>query len=84
MPLARGSEAVVEVGMGVAAVALLALVASLVLGWPSLLPVSLVLLGGLYAAQLAVDDASLDAGAPFFAVGVLVTAELGYWSLEER
>jgi hypothetical protein len=55
-----------------------------VLGWPSLIPGALVLLGGLYGAQLAVDDAALDAAAPLFAAGLLVTAELGYWSLEER
>ena len=38
----------------------------------------------MYAAQLAVDDAALDAGAPAVAAGLLVTAELAYWSLEER
>jgi hypothetical protein len=59
-------------------------VASLALGWPVLLPVSLVGLGGLYAAQLAVDDATLDGAAPLFAAGLLAAAELGYWSLEER
>lgn len=64
--------------------ALLALVASLALGWPVLLPAALFLLGGLYAAQLAVDDARLDGAAPLFAAGLLATAELGHWSLEER
>ncbi len=34
--------------------------------------------------QLAVDDAPLDLAVPVFAGGVLVTAELAYWSLEER
>lgn len=77
-------DALVEVGFRVAAVALLALVSALVLGWPSLLPVSLLLLGGLYGAHLALDDPALDGAAPFFAAGLLVTAELGYWSLEER
>ncbi len=57
---------------------------ALVLGWPSLLPVSLLLLGGLYGAQLALDDPALDGASPLFAAGLLVTAELGYWSLEER
>lgn len=71
-------------GSRVAAVALIALVSALVLGWPSLLPVSLLLLGGLYGAQLALDDPALDGAAPFFAAGLLVAAELGYWSLEER
>lgn len=70
--------------MRVAAVALVALVAALRLGWSPLLPTSLVLLGGIYAAQLSVDDAALDGVAPVFAAGLYVTAELGYWSLEER
>ena len=57
---------------------------ALVLGWPSLIPVSLLLLGGMYGAELAFDDPALDGASPFFAAGLLVTAELGYWSLEER
>jgi len=65
-------------------VALVVLVAALVLGWAPLLPAALVLLGGVYAAQLYVDDATLDGAAPLFAAGLYVTAELGYWSLEER
>jgi hypothetical protein len=85
LPLARAEDdALVEVGLRVGAIALLVLVASLVLDWPVLLPVTLFLLGGLYAAQLAVDDVTLDGAAPFFAAGLLATAELGYWSLEER
>ncbi|MBA3376058.1 MAG: hypothetical protein H0U00_09655 [Actinobacteria bacterium] len=56
---------------------------ALVLRWPSLLPASLLLLGGLYGAELALDDPALDGAAPLFAAGLLVTAELGYWSLEE-
>ena len=85
MPLARAEEDIVlEAGLRVAVLALLALVAALVLEWPSLVPVPLVLLGGLYGVQLAVDDASLDSGAALFAAGALVTAELAYWSLEER
>ncbi len=64
--------------------ALLVLVAALVLGWAPLLPAVLVLLAGVYAAQLYVDDATLDGAAPLFAVGLFVTAEFGYWSLEER
>ena len=49
-----------------------------------MIPVSIVLVGGDYATQLAIDDASLDNTAPVFAAGLLVTAELSYWSLEER
>jgi hypothetical protein len=85
VPLARADEeALLEVGYRVTAVALLALVAALVLGWARLVPMSLVLLGGLYGAQLAVDDARLDAAAPLVALGLYLTSELAYWSLEER
>ncbi|HET7743141.1 MAG TPA: hypothetical protein VFK76_00195 [Gaiellaceae bacterium] len=45
---------------------------------------ALALLGALYATQLRVDDAQLDGSAAVFAAGLVVTAELGYWSLEER
>jgi hypothetical protein len=84
VPIVRGSDALQQVGVRVAAIALVALVAALVLGWSSLLPASLLLLGGIYAAELGVDDAALDGASPVFAAGLYVTAELGYWSLEER
>ena len=71
-------------GARVAIVALLALVAGLVLGWAPLVPLSLVLVGGLYAGQLRADSVALDGSASVVAAGLLVTAELGYWSLEER
>jgi hypothetical protein len=41
-------------------------------------------LGGYYGLQLAVDDRAFDAALPFVAVGLLLTAELAWWSLEER
>lgn len=72
------------VGVRVVAVALVALVAALVLGWSPLVSTSLVLLGGVYAAGLSVDEASLDGASPVFAAGLYLIAELGYWSLEER
>lgn len=84
MPLSRGSADIFAVGLRVAIAALLALVAALVLEQPWLIAASLLLLGGLYGAQLAVDDDPLDLAAAFVAAGVLVTAELAYWSLEER
>jgi hypothetical protein len=62
---------------------LVVLVAALVLGWPRLVPVAFGLLVGVYALYLSVDDAALDGTAPVFAAGVLVAAELAYWSLEE-
>ena len=71
-------------GVRVVLVGLVVLLAALVLEWTPLLPASLALLGGVYAAQLYADDARLDGAAPLFAAGLYVTAELGYWSLEER
>ena len=84
LPLARASDAMAEAGVRIAAIGVVALIAAVVLGWPSLVPLSLVALGGLYAAQLAIDDKPLDAAAPLLAAGVLVTAELAYWSIDER
>ena len=84
VPLLRGDEIFQEVDVRVAAVALVALVASVVRGWPVLVPVALTLVGGTYAAELAVDDAPLDQAAPAIAVGLFLAAELAYWSLDER
>jgi len=84
VPLARGDETFRAVGVRVAAIALVALVASVVRGWPVLVPVALTLVGGTYAAELAIDDAPLDLGAPAVAVGLFLAAELAYWSLDER
>jgi hypothetical protein len=84
VPLVRGSEDVFEYGLRVAIVGLLALVAALVLAQAWLVAASLLALGSVYAMYLAVDDAPLDLAVVFVAAGVLVTAELAYWSLEER
>jgi hypothetical protein len=80
----RGDEAFREAGVRAAAVAFLALVAALVLGWSLLVPVSVALVGGLYAAELALDDAPLDAATPAMAAVLFLCAELAYWSLDER
>lgn len=84
LPLARASDDVFEVGLRVAIAAVLTLLAALVLGVPWLVPTALILLGGLYGGQLAFDDVPLDAAVAVVAAGLLVTAELAYWSLEER
>ena len=84
VPVARASDSLQGVSFRVATVALVALVAALVLGWSALIPASIVGVGGVYAAQPAIHDARLDTAAPVFAAGLLVTAELAYWSLEER
>ena len=82
--LVRGSDLVVRVGVRVTSVAVLVLIAALVLGWPRLVPLALVLLGCAYAVYLALDDPPLDVAAPALAAGLFVTAELAFWSLEER
>lgn len=66
-------------------VALAVLTASLLRGFPSGIAWALVLLAVEYAASLAVADAeTVDAAAPLVAAGLLVLAELAYWSLELR
>lgn len=57
--------------------------AAIVLGWSSLVPASVGLLGVAYAVHLALDDPALDTRAPLLAAGLLLAAELAYWSLEE-
>ena len=65
-------------------VAFLALVVAVVLGWSPLVPVAVALVGGTYAVELAIDDAPLDVSVPVIAFGLLLAAELAYWSLDER
>lgn len=82
--MARGDDAFQVVGVRVAGVAFVALVAAIVLGWAALVPVAAALAGGLYGVELAIADAPLDPAAPAVAAGLLLCAELAYWSLEER
>ncbi len=82
--MARGDEVFQEVGARIGAIAFLALVAGIVLGWSPLVPVAAALTGGLYAAELALADAPLDVAAPAVAAGLLLCTELAYWSREER
>jgi hypothetical protein len=85
LPLARAEDdAAVEIGYRVAVVALLILVAALALELAPLVPLSLLVLAGMYGAQLALDDAPLDPATPLVAVALFLAAELAYWSLEER
>jgi hypothetical protein len=84
LPMTRGDSAFQEAGARVGAIAFVALVAGLVLGWATLIPVAAALAGGLFAAELAIADAPLDVAAPAVAAGLLLCAELAYWSLDER
>lgn len=82
--MARGDGAFREAGVRIGAVAFLALVAAVVLAWAPLIPVAVALAGGLYAVELAIADAPLDVAAPAVGAGLLLCAELAYWSLDER
>jgi hypothetical protein len=82
--MSRGSDPFQEVGIRIGAVAFVALVAGIVLGWAPLISAAAALAGGLYAAELAIADAPLDVAVPAVAAGLLLCTELGYWSLEER
>lgn len=84
VPVARATGTLQSAGVRVATVAAVALIAALVLGWSFLVPGAIALAGGLYAAQLALDDTALDLSAPVIAAGLVLTAELAHWSLEER
>jgi hypothetical protein len=53
-------------------------------GWTWLVPAAIAVVGGAYAVELAIDDAPVDLAAPAVAVGLLLSAELAYWSLDER
>jgi hypothetical protein len=68
----------------VAALAAVALLAAIVNGWSALVPIGVAAAGGLYAMELAVDDAPIDMAAPAIAAGLYLAAELAYWSLDER
>lgn len=74
----------VWIAVAFAASAIVMLAAGVALAFSPLLPTSLLLLVAGYAAHLAIDDVPLDRGAPLFAAGLLATAELAYWSFEER
>lgn len=66
-------------------VAMTVLLASLVGGWSSGIAWTLVLLAVAYAGALALaDDGTVDAAAPLYGAGLLVLAELSYWSVELR
>jgi hypothetical protein len=82
--MARGGDVFREFGVRVGALALLALVGGIVLGWAVLVPAAAALAGGLYGAELAIADAPLDVSAPAVAAALLLCTELAYWSLEER
>lgn len=67
-----------------AALAVALLAATLLLGRSEPVPWALALLAGLYVAALVVRGSPLDTGSAVYGAGLLVAAELSYWSLELR
>jgi hypothetical protein len=80
------SERFPELVAAPGAAALVVLAAAVVLGWPAAIAWALALLGTGYATGLAAAESAsgVDAGAPLYAGGLLLVAELSYWSLELR
>ena len=63
---------------------MLVLAGGLALAQPAAVPVAIVLLGGGYGGSLFLGPHALDVWAPLEATGLVLTAELAYWSLELR
>ena len=82
--LLGADDVAVAVGARLGGLAFLSLVTAVVLGWSPLVALSVGLVGAAYATRLALDDPSLDGKAALLGAGLLLTAELAYWSLEER
>ncbi|MBA2359305.1 MAG: hypothetical protein H0V84_12865 [Actinobacteria bacterium] len=78
---AAGLERLVGL-LGVAGLLLVS--AALAAGMIGLLPWGVASLGGEYVAWLLVRGGEVDDRAPLYAGGLLLVAELGYWSLEHR
>jgi hypothetical protein len=68
--------------LAVGGAALFALAVGLALGKPFAIPWAVAGLGAEYA--LALGDSGLDRRVPLYAIGLLVVAELSYWSLQLR
>ena len=68
------------IGLG----AVLFLVAALVARRAGLLPWAFVLAGAEYAVFLVIRESSIDGWAPVYGAGMLLVAELAYWSIERR
>jgi hypothetical protein len=73
-PAARATAA----ALGTGGVAVLAVV--LLLGLPQLVAASAALVGGGYAASLAIGEGGVDLAAPLVAAGLLLTCELAFWA----
>jgi hypothetical protein len=69
-------------GLGVAAFVFLLF--GLVVRWPGALGFGLAALGSEYAVLFAAEGSTLDGLTPVYAAGLLLVAELAFWSIEPR
>jgi hypothetical protein len=65
-------------------IGLILLGAALWFGWPQGIPWAVAILGGEFVVALYVRSGSLDLAAAIYGAGLLLTAELAYWSVEAR
>ena len=70
--------------LALGAAALLWLVLGLATRWSAALAAGLVLLGAEQAVRLANGSDSVDPWTPVYAAGLLLAAELAWWSIEQR
>ena len=67
---------------GVGGFAAILLLLALALRLPNLVAWAIASAGGTYAVSLLLTGGTIDGFAPLYAVGLLLVAELAYWSLE--
>ncbi len=77
-PAARVTAA----ALGTSGVVVLAVV--LLLGLPQLVAVAAALVGGGYAASLAIGEGGVDLAAPLVGAGLLLACELAFWAHDIR
>jgi len=70
--------------LALAAIGVSVLVLGLLARWPAAIGLALVSLGGTYAVLFAAEGSRLDRLAPAYAAGLLLVAELAFWSIESR
>jgi hypothetical protein len=70
--------------LGFAIVGIFALLLGLTRRWPAAIGFALFCLGGTYAALFVAEGSRLDLLTPAYAAGLLLIAELAFWSIESR
>lgn len=76
------SDRLAPVVAAVGVLALVVLAGALAGRWAGLLPWALALAGAEYASFLVIREGTIDGYAPLYGAGLLLVAELAYWSVE--